>query len=371
MNKGKITNLFTKLGVFIIALAMMSVGAMAQGIDSTLALKMACETSPNNVVNINYPAKVSNGANPALPEVVNSPCTVSLGPSGSFETDQIGMNFAGPFSVRSTTPTQVKFVKSYFTAPTMVVTLTGNDSFLAVDESLLQARAGNLAINYGFGGVLEVLLPLSGSINSIEAAGVVNINGGGKFTGTLIDTQVLAGAAINVNMNGAEGTFKTEKSNLVANNGAIAVRSAFPKALVDASFGDWRATNGVFVTLQQTESGLFVNTARIFGGAGNINFNVAAAGNTRIAEIIDSQLDTNAAVSIFGSVNGQYGLAKLQTSRIRAGGPVAVRTGTLGETLVLTSTISSPVAIRINTGLSGKCLSDQNNLTAPIIQACQ
>lgn len=371
MNTGKITNLLTKLGFFVIALAMMSVAVLAQGIDSTLALKMACETSPNNVVNINYPAKISNGARPPMTEVVNSPCTISLGPSGSFETDEIGVRFNGGFAIRSTNPTQVKFVKSFFTSPAMTLTLTGNDSFLGVDESLLQATAGNLAINYGFGGVLEILRPLTGSINSLEAAGAVNINGGGKLTGTLIDAQVLAGAGINVNMNGAEGTFKTEKSNLVATGGAIAIRSAFPKALVEGAFGDWRAANGVLVVLQQTESGLFMNTTRVFGGAGNINFNVAAAGNTRIAEIIDSQLDTNGAVNIFGSVNGQYGIAKLQTSNVRAGGPVAIRTGNLGETLVLTSTISSPVAIRINTGLNGKCLSDQNNLTAPVVQPCR
>jgi hypothetical protein len=371
MNKGKIMNFFNKLTLTIITLALAGTAVLAQGIDSTLALKRACETSLNNVVRIDYPAKISNGAIASRPELVNTPCTIAIGPSGSLETDQIGMSFAGPLSIRSSVPTQVKFVKSYFAAPAMLIALTGNDSFLGVDESLLQARAGNVVVNYGFGGVFEALRPLTGAVSSIEAAGSVNINSAGKFTGTLIDTQIVAVDSINVNMNGAEGTFKTEKSNLVANRGTIAVRSAFPKALVDASFGDWRAGNGVFVSLQQIESGLFINTARIFGGVGNINFNVAAAGNTRIAEIIDSQLDTNGAVSIFGSVNGQFGLAKLQSSRVRAGGAVAVRTGTLGETLVLTSTIDSPVAVRINTGLNGKCLSDQNVLNSPVVQRCQ
>lgn len=370
MNKGKIKTLLTKSGLLILAMATLGIFANAQTIDSTLALKMACETSPNNTVTIGYPAKISNGARPPAAEVVNTPCTIVLAPSGSFETDEVAMSFNGEFRIQSTVPTQVKFVKSYFTAPALTLNLRGNDSFLGIDESLLQAGAGNLTVNFGFGGVTEILLPLSGSLNSLEAAGAINFNGGAKLTATLLETQWTAGNGINVFMGGAEGTFKAEKSNLINNGGAIGIRSNSPKALVDFSFGEMRSANGVVVNTPAIESNLVLNTARVFGGAGNLSFNIGANGNVGKAEITDSVLDTNGAVAIAASINAQQGMAKLQSSNVRAGGPATVRSGAFGETLVLNSTLNSSTSIIFSTGASGNCVNDQNNLTAPVIRPC-
>ncbi len=370
MNKGKLHNLFTFVAGSFAVLAL-GQAISAQTIDSTAALRLACETNPGNTVTIDYPAKISNGAGAELPEQVGTGCTVVIAPSGSFETDQVGMNFNGPFSIQAASQTQVKLVKSRVSATTLNLTATGAGSYVGVSESLLRSTAGDLNVITGFGGVFEVLLPLSGALNSLESEGALNISGGGKFEGSILETQISAASGINVSLGGAEGIFKTDKSNLATTNGAVTISSQGFKSLVEMSFGEVRAANGFNVTLPGSEGNLVVSNMVVNSGAGAILFDVARIGNVGKISVTGSRITSGGGVSILSSLFGRTGLASVEDTAITAGNAILVQTGRLGETIAKTNTMNSPASITFRTGLSGKCLAEQNVLVAPFVRACR
>ena len=75
---------------FVAAFMLITGGdALAQPrIESTSDLKMACETSPGNVVTLDQPTKIFLGSRPPAEEQVNSGCTLVLSPGVNLEVER-------------------------------------------------------------------------------------------------------------------------------------------------------------------------------------------------------------------------------------------------------------------------------------------
>ena len=188
--------------------------ALASHMESTVALKTACETSPGNTVFLNHPTKISAGAQTGTErEVVGTGCTIVLGSSGKFEVDERAMWFEGPLTITGGDYASVVFIESTVTANAITLTLTGRDSVLLVTESRLQTwptgnppvERGNLTIDMGPGGKVEImkqLKPEFGGGGTLSAHGAINITGDTRFNMTLVEAHVGAQRGIRVTMAG-------------------------------------------------------------------------------------------------------------------------------------------------------------------------
>ncbi|HMS39337.1 MAG TPA: hypothetical protein PKE69_03870, partial [Pyrinomonadaceae bacterium] len=85
----------TRILTLVAAMLVFAINGAAQSFTSTAELKLACENSPNNVVNINVPTQISSGPQAPATENVNTRCTIALGQFASFEMSQVSMTFAG------------------------------------------------------------------------------------------------------------------------------------------------------------------------------------------------------------------------------------------------------------------------------------
>jgi hypothetical protein len=366
MNKRKIKNLLDKTGLTAIAVLVLGIAANAQSFTSTAELKLACETSPNNVVQINVPTQISSGPQAPLTENVNTKCTIQLGQFASFEASQVSMTFNGPLVFQAANEAHILFIESNFTARSMSFTQTSKSLF-QVERSRLEATVGGIVINSGTEGSVNINGPLVGG--NLVAVGAVSISGGLKFYGSLTDAGVSAGRGINVNMTGDEGQFISTTSTMSAADGAINVTGSGVKSYAEFKLGSVVASpRGVNVRLNGGESEIVGSQFTLNGGAGIILRTGGSKGKVTMA---DGMLEANANVTIQASTTGLEGVAVLQNAQVNAGGSVRVETGQLGNTEVLDSGLTAGTLIRFATGAGGSCKSQNNILNAPTLQVCQ
>jgi hypothetical protein len=340
--------------------------ASAQSFTSTAELKLACETSPNNTVQINVPTQISSGPQAPATENVNTRCTIVLGQFASFEASQVSMTFAGPLRFQAANEAHILLIESEFTAPSFNATQTSKSLF-QVERSRVRATAGNIAVNSGTEGSVEIKGPLAGG--NLVASGAVNISGGLKFYGSVTDAGLSAGTGINVNLTGAEAQFISTTSTLDAANGAINVTSSGDKSYAEFKLGTVAASpRGINVRLNGGESEIVANQFAFDGGAGVVLRTGFSKGKITMA---DGTLRSNAAVTIQSSTTGTEGVAVVQNAQFNAGAGLRIETGSLGNTEVLDSALSSPTLIRFASGAGGSCKSQNNTLTAPTLQICQ
>ncbi len=341
-------------------------GASAQSFTSTAELKFACENNPNNVVNINVPAQISSGPQAPATESVNTKCTLVLGSQVTFEASQVSMTFAGPLRIQGGTESHVLFVESEFTA-TAISSTTTSKSLFQVERSLLRSTSGNIAINTGTEGSLNINGPLVGG--NLVSAGAVNLSGGVKFAADLNDALISASTGINVNLTGSEGRFTSTTSTLEAQNGAVNITGSGDKNYAEFKFNSVVASpRGVNVRLNGNESEIVANQFNLDGGLGII---LRTGGSKGKVTADDGVFTANAAISIQSSTAGNDGVALLKNATANAGGAIRVETGAKGSTEVLDSSLTSPSLIRFATGAAGNCKSQNNVLTAPTLQVCQ
>jgi hypothetical protein len=355
--------------ILSIAAAMLFVfaaNAAAQSFTSTAELKLACETSPNNFVQINVPTQISSGPQAPLTENVNTKCTISLGQFASFEASQVSMTFAGPLRFQAANEAHLLFIESEFTATSITATQTSKSAF-QVERSLLRATAGNIAINSGSEGTVDIKGPLVGG--NLVASGAVNLSGGLKYYASLTDAGVSAGTGINVNMTGAEAQFISTTSTLDATNGAINVTASGEKSFAEFKLGSVVASpRGVNVRLNGNESTINGNDFAFDGGTGIIFRTGVSKGKITLA---GGTLSAGGAVTIQSSTTGVEGVAVVQNAQLTAVGGLRVETGSLGNTEVLDSGLTSNTLVRIASGAGGSCKSQNNIINAPAQQVCQ
>lgn len=354
------------LSIAAAVLFIFAANAAAQSFTSTAELKLACETSLNNTVQINVPTQISSGPQAPATENVNTRCTIVLGQFASFEASQVSMTFAGPLRFQAANEAHILFIESEFTATSINITQTSKSAF-NVERSLLRATAGGIAINSGTEGTVDIKGPLVGG--NLVATGAVNISGGLKFYGSLTDAGVSAGTGINVNMTGNEAQFISTTSTLEAANGAINVTSSGNLSFAEFKLGSVVASpRGVNVRLNGTESTINASQFAFDGGTGIIFRTGVSKGKITLA---DGTLAAGGAVTIQASTTGVEGVAVVQNAQFTAGGSLRVETGSLGNTEVLDSSLTSNTLVRFATGAGGACKSQNNLISAPTQQICQ
>ncbi|MGQ0592162.1 MAG: hypothetical protein ACT4QB_05790 [Gammaproteobacteria bacterium] len=379
---------------------------------STAELKLACETSPGNVVALDVNTQISTGPRPPLAELVTTPCTIVLGPLVTFETGQVGMSFNGALTIQGGSEARALFIESAFVGHSVTSNLTGDLSTVQVERSLLQATDGDLALNVGPFGKVEIKGPLAGgnllatgaisvsggekvavvladasvqagtslnlALSGPEAAltaststltadgGAISVSSGLKSTSHLNDSQLQAATGLNVTMTGAEAAFVADKTVLNTANGTIAITSTGEQGVVELKLGSVAtASGGLTVVLTGSESKLNANEFTLGGGTGNVA--LEADGDVGKVTLALGSISANGAVTVQAKT---LGVAIVDTVEIDAGGDVRIETGGSGSTSAKQDNLASGTLVRIASGVGGFCESIGNVVTAPVQQIC-
>ena len=413
MKRQQLSRSFTMLtGLACAGLLASSTPAIAQ-FTSTAELKLACETSPGNIVNLNVNTQISTGPQPPLFEQVTTPCTIVLGPLVTFSAGQVGMNFNGALTIQGANEANALFTESEFVAPSVSVT-QGDKSTLLLEHSLLRATAGGITINTGNESIVDLRGPIASGnlvatgaialsagtkfIGSMADASIqaglavtmtmtgpesslvtttstvtsnrtITIAGGTKFTGQLNDTIIDARNGITVTLNGAEGLFSAVGSALDTNNGRVNVTATGDKNTVELKFGSVATgRNGVVMSLNGAESNLLANEFTINGGLGVVS--LLSQGNVSKLTAAVGTINAGGAITARAATTAQYGVAVVENVQATAGQAIRIETGALGVTEAKDSTLTSPTLVRIASGAGGTCHSLNNTISAPTQQIC-
>ncbi len=358
---------YISLGVIGLSCALgLSLAASAQTMSSTAELKLACETSPGNVVTLTNNTQISTGPQAPATEVVNTKCTIVLAPQVTFEASQVSMTFNGPLSIQASTEGRALFLESSFAARSVTVAL-GNLGDLLVERSLLRSTVGGIAITSGVESSVDVRGPLPGG--GLVSNQGVSISGGQKFFGALTDAEVRANANVTVNLSGAEAQFISTTSTINSANGAINIVGSGEKSFAEFKLGAVATgRNGVNVTLSGTES--TINASQFnFSSATAVVF-LRTGGSKGAVTLAMGTIASGTVTTIQSSLTGAEGKAVLQDATVNAGGNFRVETGSLGNSEVLDSSLTSNTLARIATGAGGSCKSQNNIINAPAQQIC-
>lgn len=356
--------------VLFAAVAMMSIFAIngaAQTMSSTAELKLACETSPNNLVILTNNTQISTGPQAPLTETVNTKCTIEVAPQVTFEASQVSMTFAGPLRIQAGDQGRALFLESSFAAPSVTVALS-NLGELLVERSLLRASTGAINVTSGVEGKVDVRGPLPGG--GLVAARAVNISGGQKFLGSLTDAEVHAGTAVVINMTGDEGQFISTTSTIDSGSGAIRVTGSGQKSLAEFKLGSVATgRTGINVTLNGGESIINANEFNFSSPEASVIFRTGGNKSEIVASL--GSISSGTATLIQSSLTGTEGKAIMQNTTVNAGGAIRIESGSRGNTEVTDSNLTANTLIRFATGAGGSCKSQNNLLTAPSLQICQ
>lgn len=409
----KLQKPFTMLAGLTCAGLLASVAPAAAQMTSTAELKLACETSPGNVVNLNVNTQISTGPRPPLAEFVTTPCTLALGPQVTFEAGQVGMNFNGALMIQGANEAKALFIESEFAANSVSVTQS-DKSTLLLEQSLLRATAGSIIINTGVEGIVDLRGPivngnlvatgaiavtggqksvvamtdasvqaglalsltlggaessLIASTSTVNANRAITLTGGAKFVGQLNDTLLNARSGITVNLNGAEGLFSGVGSSLDTINGRINIAATGDKNTVELKFGSVATgRNGVVISLNGAESNLNANEFTIDGGTGPVS--LLSQGNVSKLTAAVGAINAGGAIIARAATTAQYGVAVVENVQATAGQAIRIETGAFGVTEAKNDTLTSPTLVRIASGAGGVCHSLNNIITAPVQQIC-
>lgn len=363
------------IGGMAVTLAMLSAtSAMAM---TTAELRVACQTSPGNVVVLTQPVTVVDGPRYPAAEQVLTGCTIVLGPNAKLATEGISMRFAGPLVVQSSTLTEVLLTRSFLAAPSVNFNLPGTGSIVEMAFSHIHATAGALLMTMGDESkftVIERLIP--GPLEAFIAATTLQIRSGSKFTASFNQMRISAPQGIEIAMNGDEGTLTINSAWLTAAEGNIGITASNSKAQVDLSSTNLVSNKMVALRLAGSDSLLKLQQVGIGGvdtqstlgglvieiGSGAAENGVVEASNVGIARV--------ASINIRASVNGRNGILKIQKSHLRSPGDLVLETGAQGLTEVVENYGGSSTRFRVATGTGGSCIAQNNDILAPIMQVC-
>jgi hypothetical protein len=358
---------FIGLGLVGLSIALsLSLTAWAQTMSSTAELKLACENNPGNVVTLTNNTQISTGPQSPLTEVVNTKCTIVINPQVTFEASQVSMTFNGPLSIQASAEGRALFIESSFVARSVSVSL-GNLGGLLVERSLLRSTVGGISITSGVESSVDIRGPIAGG--GLVSNQGINISGGQKFFGSLTDAEVRANANITVSLTGDDAQFISTTSTVNSLNGAINITGSGLKNFAEFKLGAVATgQNGVNVTLSGAESTINANEFNISSPAAGVF--LRTGGSKGAVTLALGTISSGTVTTIQSSLTGLEGKAILQDATVNAGGNIRVETGSLGNSEVLDSNLTSSTLARIATGAGGSCKSQNNIISAPAQQIC-
>lgn len=351
----------------------------ALALSSTSDLKQACESAPDRIVYIETAVKISNGVSPPSTQKISGKCTLVLGPSGSFETDDISVSFSGAFAVQSSYKTKVVYVDSQIVATGQTYSLSANGSEVIANRSQMKASTQHLKFQMGNEGKVEIVESLGSDPYALLAAKTVLISGPSKLATTLTNAEAYAPLGFKVNMTGSEGVLLMSNFDVQAFEGAVNLLASGSKTLTEIGNSDfWYATAGI-VRLSGAESVLKLDRVSFNPGysdtlaPGNV---VLEAGKGSSAaqgkvEAVEVTVVDAAQVSVLASSSAQKGEVSVQKSSFSSTGNVSIKSGETGATTVQDNTLGSATKIIIASGAGGSCKQESNSLSAPSLSLCK
>lgn len=358
--------------VVVASAAMLTAAGTAhaqQAIDSTTALKRACEGAVNHHVYVDVDVKIDAGPR----ENVAGGCKVSLGPSANFEANGVSMGFAGPLEIYGARDRSITFKDSFWEARSLSVYGGGGGDVTNV-ASRLRATAGNVTISTGTEGDIRLQDRPAGFANGLEATGLVSINGGSKLFLSFADTGIVGRQGVQIGVGGNDGVLKAERVEIRGGRGPVTISSTGAKALVELERARFTSLGNATVNLAGSEATLKAVLTRFQSDGGSVNL-LAGGPSGRIGaiELVDSDVYAARGTSVQGSPTAEKGIVKVGgASTLHGGaGDVLVKTGSLGTTEVNGAAMWSDTAIRILTGQGGTCVAEKNSYGAPVQRICQ
>jgi hypothetical protein len=339
--------------------------AAQQPIDSTTALKRACEAGTHHIY-VTVDIHVKQGPH----ENVSSGCKVSLGPSASFEADRVSMAFAGRFEIYSARERSVTFTHSTWKASSLGL-YGGDVSGLKNVGSLLHATAGDIEIIGGGSSTIQLQQRPALSSSALKAAGSVSITGGEKLFVDLGDTGIEGGRGVRIGLGGRDSVLKAERADLRSPRGSMTLSSTAPKTLVELKDVVLASGAGSTTVSLGSESQLKTSLTQISSQGGSVQLHAGSQGGRFGGiELVETSVSATQGVRVQGSPDADRGTVKVAGSSFTGGSDILFRTGALGQTEVKESSISSATAARILTGAGGTCTTGSNTYRAPVRQIC-
>lgn len=316
----------------------------------------ACRNNPGNTVVLTQQTKFQTsftGTTFSTPTA----CTVVLAPGASFELDTITMSFGGAFAVQGGQNGKVAIDKATLNAPSIALNLTGTESEFQMDDAHVFATAGNLSLQFGEKGKMEV--KNSGGWYQPRLAarrGAFSLSAGAFFTGSVVQSGLQGATGMTFNLTGFDSSLKIEGSDLLVSSGATS----------PAPF-----TYGAF---QVTGSASKVSFEAI-----NVNLMEAARAVTISLTGAESKVGLLQVRSQTGSqrigvaASGTKGEVKVENMLFYGNPEVVIESGAQGSTTVTGNpgTITATQLIRIRAGLGGSCSASTQGLTAPVLEVCR
>jgi hypothetical protein len=314
----------------------------------------ACATNPANTVVLTGQTVFQTGWT-STPLHTATGCTVVLANDASFELDSTTLSFGGPFVVQGGTKAKFSLTKSTLTARAVTLSLTGAEGQLQMNEGRLNTTAGNLAIQFGEKGFMEVINSGGWYQPRLAARGTLSLTAGAFFSGNVVGSGVQGARGVTLSFNGTDSSMKFENSDVLVSSGA-------------PSGGTY--TNGPF---QVTGSASKVSFELI-------NVNLMEAGRNVIVALngAESKLGFNRVTSQTGSERisltalGPSSEVKVESVLLQGNPSVLIESGAQGSTTVGGSpnTIRATQTIRARAGLGGSCSVAAQGLSAPTVQVC-
>jgi hypothetical protein len=336
-----------------LAAAMALAGAaQAQSLTAQQFLQ-ACATNPGNTVVLTQQTQFQTGWTGNQLHIPGG-CTVVLAEGASLELDTTTLSFGGAFVVQGGAKAKVALNKSTITAGSVTLSLTGSEGVFQMNESRL-ASAGNLAIQFGEKGFMEVLRSGGWYQPRLSARGTLSLTAGAYFNGNVVGSGLQGVRGVSFTFNGFDSAMKLEGSDVLLSSGASSpapyitgpfqvTGSAAKVSFEMINVNLMEASRPVTVALNGAESKLGLLNVRSQTGGQRISY----------------------------TAMGAKGEVKVETVLMRGDPEVIIESGPQGSTTVNGSpnTITSSQLIRVRAGLGGSCSASPQGLNAPTVQLC-
>jgi hypothetical protein len=338
-----------------IAATLMVLGGsvQAQSITAQQFLQ-ACATNPGNTVVLTQQTKFQVGWTSA-PLHTATGCTVVLAEGASFELDNTIMSFGGAFVVQGGAKAKVSLDKSTLSAASVTLSLTGFEGQLQMNEARL-ASAGNMALQFGEKGMLEIKNSGRWYQPRLSSLGVLTLTAGDYFNGTVVASGLQGAMGVSFAFNGVDSALKLENSDVLVarsptdpapyTSGPFQVTGSAPKASVEAiNVSLLQAGRNVTVALNGMESKL------------------------SLKGFVSQTISQRIALTTMGA----KGEIKVENVLLQGNPEVIIESGAQGSTYVGSSppsTIRATQLVRVRAGLGGSCSASAQGLSAPTVQVC-
>jgi hypothetical protein len=317
----------------------------------------ACESSVGNTVYLSESLKLQ-GSFTGETHASASACTVFLVDDAAFELDQITLNFGGPLTVAGSRNSKVQLQKAVINAPSIAVSLTGNDSQVQINEGRMIARAGDLSLQFGQFGKFEMVNSGGWNRGGLTTAGALSVASGGFFQGMLSSAGMEAANGIFIAMNGTDSGWKIEKSTLNVSNFSFASASAF-------------SSGPLSITSDAYKANVEISESYIRFASKTIDMRLTGGESSLLLKKVTSQ---TASESIYIGAPRDKGVVLIENSLFFGNPAIVVETGSNGSTGVVGNpgSLYAQRSVRVSTGAGGSCVvTPLYSITAPQVSACR